>query len=133
MKKAFIATPMSAFSKEEYAELSKTIKEIQLESDYEIFAEITTVTLDTFLPPSEALDNDLAAIRQSDVFIAIYPKQVLTSLFLELGYAMANKKEIFIFVKDKKALPFLLLDHPGVIEYKDNKQLNEFIMGVLSV
>jgi len=119
--KLFIATPMSAFNKEEYNELREIINRIKQFSEEEIFAEITTVNQTEFFEPKEALKQDLKAIDESEKFIMIYPSKIHSSVLIELGYAIAKDKEILILTKDKKDIPYLAQD----LEIKVFKSISE--------
>jgi len=108
--KIFIATPMSSLTEEEYYELQELMERISQFSVNEIYAEIINYEKDNYIEPKEALEQDLKEIDSCDRFILIYPKEVKSSIFLELGYAIAKEKDIVILTKNKKLLPYLTHD-----------------------
>jgi len=108
--KIFIATPMSSLTEEEYYELQELMERISQFSVNEIYTEIINYKKDKYIESKEALEQDLKEIDICDKFILIYPKEVKSSVFLELGYALAKEKDIEILTKNKKLLPFLTQD-----------------------
>jgi hypothetical protein len=62
-------------------------------------------------------------ISKSENFVLFYPEKVATSALIELGFAIALKKPVHIFVPQKDIMPFLLRDPPPnvhIIEYGRN-------------
>lgn len=130
----FIATPMSAFSEVEYKELQIAIENIKQNRAHNYFSEITQVkTLNNFISPEDAAKKDIQAINVSDKFILIYPKEVLTSIFFELGIAYNLGLSIDIYVKKGVNLPYLTQEinkfnnNITIIEYNEISDLKHEI------
>jgi hypothetical protein len=117
----FIGLAMSELNEKEYEELSIKMKQLNenLKSKkINIFCELLTITKNNYQTPIESLNKDLTAIDESKNFIFYYPKKQNTSLFIEIGYAIAKEIPITIFTKNKKDLPYLLQE---LNLKKDNK------------
>ena len=61
-----------------------------------------------FDDPGLAAKEDIRAIDDSEHFMFVYPSKVATSAIMELGYALAKGKRIWILVRNRKDLPYLL-------------------------
>lgn len=59
-------------------------------------------------PPSISVKRDLGALRQSKVFLLIYPKRLVTSAVVEAGYALALEIPSYYFFRAVEDLPFML-------------------------
>jgi len=116
MKTVFIATPMSAFTKKEYAELRALLTPVVKNSKNEVFAEIVSIEQDKFMTPTDATLRDIDAVLKADLFIMIHPAAKQTSTLFELGIAFAHNKEILILFKDYEDLPFMLKELDMVSE-----------------
>jgi hypothetical protein len=77
-----------------------------------------------------ALRQNFQALMASDKFIMIYPRKASSSTLVEIGMALAFKKDIVIFAKNPDDLPFLLrraanasnydgLPHIGIYSYQN--------------
>lgn len=121
----FIAAPISGFSsKYKYLNYRNgVLKMIEaLRKDCVVFSEIENFTkLDSYDEPGKSAIEDFNKILNSDVFILMHPSKMQTSALIELGYAIAHKKNIII-VSQKKFLPFLTL---GLCDVIDNVKLVE--------
>lgn len=121
----FIASPISGFSDEnQYLEYRNgVLKLIEiLRKDHIVFSEIENFAkLDSYDDPGKSALEDFNKISNSDVFILMHPTKMQTSAFIELGYALAHKKNIII-VSQKRYLPFLTL---GLCDVMDNVKLIE--------
>jgi|GEM_PF-3476466 len=79
--------------------------------------------------PKVAAKIDFDALDKSRNFLMIYPEKLATSALIELGYALAARKNIIMCSDNLHTLPFLArgfnetFKNVSFIEYKDNKQL----------
>lgn len=66
--------------------------------------------------------NNIGVLDKLNYFILIYPEKLVSSVFIEVGWALKSNKHCLFFVKNRADLPYLLqdLDHPRVriIEYQ---------------
>lgn len=111
----FIASPMSGFNDEiAYKEnreivlstLDHLSNKSELQSVY--FAGQHIKSKADFTPSKSALENDISALENADIFLLIYPDRVFSSVLIEIGYAMALNKSILIMIKKREDLPYLL-------------------------
>ncbi len=123
----FIAAPISGFSDEnQYLKYRNgVLKMIEiLRKEHVVFSEIENFEkLDSYDDPGKSALEDFNKISNSDVFILMHPSKMQTSALIELGYALAHKKNIII-VSRKKYLPFLTL---GLCDVMENVKLIETI------
>ena len=113
----FIAAPMSGFdndadfqaAKSDIALLSNTLRGMR-KVEHVYFAGENIASTDNFSPNNNALISDITMLAKSDHFIFIYPKKVLTSALVEVGYALGRGIRSHFFVKDRSDLPYLLKD-----------------------
>lgn len=115
----FIATPISGFDDEnDYVKYRNSVLEMigELRKEYIVFSEIENFTkLDSYDDPGKSALEDFNMILKSDIFILLHPAKMQTSTMVELGYALAHKKNIII-ISQKKHLPFLTLALCNVID-----------------
>ena len=110
----FLSTPMSGFNDpDKYRNFRKEILEIIDD------LKLRPYCLDTYFAGSkekngsfssheESFSSDLMAIDSCDIFLLIYPEKISTSALIEIGYAIAKKKNILIFCRKIDDLPYLL-------------------------
>ena len=86
------------------------VKEILTETGYKriFYAADNLKNKNQFDDPSLAAEEDISSIDSSKHFLFIYPEKRNTSAIMELGYALAKGKHIWVFVKDRNDLPYLL-------------------------
>lgn len=110
MSTIFIAAPISGFNdQKEYVNYRKSVINLIacLEDEYQIFSELTKVKeICDYDTPEEAVKQDLELIDNADFFIILHPYRMQTSSMIELGYALANKKNIIIIGKIED-LPYM--------------------------
>jgi len=111
----FIAAPMSALGNDEaYAIGRKNILELidRLSSvhglDPVYYAGATISGQAAFTGETTALRRDLEALRNSRLFVLVYPSKIVTSALVEVGYALALRLPCLLLVRDKDDLPYLL-------------------------
>lgn len=121
----FIATPISGFDDEnEYLQYRNAVLKMigELRKEYIVFSEIENFTkLDLYDEPKKSALKDFNMILKSDIFICMHPAKMQTSAMIELGYALAHKKNIII-ISHKNNLPFLAL---GMCDMANNVKLIE--------
>ena len=111
--KIFLATPIAGF--ESQAELHKYKEEIvqlvsRLKTKGTVWAEVDKMfSAEDYDCPQYSLITDLKHITEADIFILHYPKKIVTSALMELGFAVALKKKIIIITPEKSILPYLAL------------------------
>ena len=78
-----------------------------------------------FTHASFAAEQDFKELDKADKVMFIHPKKVASSTLIELGWALAQKKEILIFYRNKADLPFLVrdLNHVPNVRYYQFKDL----------
>lgn len=132
----FISAPMAGFedetsykrSRNEVLHLIKTIKErCGVKTVY--YAGESLRTMRDFEVADLSLSEDLEALRQSRRFVFIYPKEMITSSFVEVGAALALRKPSIVHVREGVKLPYLLENAGGaaidgtpihIYRYKDS-------------
>lgn len=62
-----------------------------------------------FDPARKSAIGNFSEIRRCKYFAAILPEKLPTSSYIEIGYALAKKKNVMIYHKDD-SLPFLIKD-----------------------
>lgn len=115
--KIFVAAPMSGFGND--AEFQQAKADIHQLSDNLLatphvdsvyFAGSGIDSVQNFSPSNNALISDITAIVNADRFIFVYPREVLTSALVEVGYALGRNIRSHFFVKNLDHLPYLLKD-----------------------
>jgi hypothetical protein len=117
----FISVPMAAFDVENEFELfHKTtldiVHEIKKNCKFKniFYAGQEIKSPIDFESEDSSIVEDYDACFRSKYFMLIYPQKIATSALIELGWAMAHKKPIIIFVKNRKDLPFLVKNGDSV-------------------
>lgn len=109
--KMFIATPIAGFGNEnQMVDYKKSLMDFfsTLEQYHDIYSEILRINgIDEYDSPELSVKLDFSAIDNSDVFILHYPKKIVTSALIELGYAIAKNKRVIIIVQNIELLPYL--------------------------
>jgi hypothetical protein len=67
-----------------------------------------------FEAPFFSAKKDFDALRESQFFVLILPKPILSSVIVEAGFALALNIPSVYFVRDRKDLPFMLREAPQV-------------------
>lgn len=107
----FIAVPMTSLPADEYpafrAMLHTIATHIEGETGSRVFCAALGMDGSNFGSSTEAFAiADI--IRNVNQFIMVWPKAVVSSAILEIGYAMALDKSITIFTRNRADLPFML-------------------------
>lgn len=109
----FISAPMTGLDNEEFHELKKKIKRIEeaikegyrFESFYFAGNSVTNISLPN--ASDKALTNATEHIRKSTRLMLFIDRQVQSSSFVEIGFALAEIS-CTIFTSDKNYLPYML-------------------------
>lgn len=110
----FISTPMASFSSnEEYQEHRQNIRRIidALERNYHFnvyYAGMHLPSQESFQQPDVGARQDSAALRQSTRFLLIMPLPLVSSCYVEAGYALALGKPSIYYHHREVELPFML-------------------------
>lgn len=86
-----------------------------------------------FEQPDLSLVQNLVALRASKFFVMLYPSELVSSVLVEAGWAIAHEKPSVYFVRDADDLPFLLrqagqaLPFARVYSYSDAEDLRKII------
>ena len=122
-KEIFLSTPISSFNPEEFDDFKVLFgalqKAISLNNpEYMVFCAADQVgSLDTLDDSSYSAINDFKHIESCAAFILFYPRPLVTSALVELGYALALQKSILIISPDKNILPFLCRKMDAVFDF----------------
>jgi hypothetical protein len=110
----FIAAPMSALDPSEYAgkraEVLSVIDRLTNEHGFGnvYFAGAAISRPEAFTGEAESLRRDVTALRGARLFVLLYPRKMVTSALVEVGYALALHLPCLLLVRDKSDLPYLL-------------------------
>ena len=111
IKKVFISAPISGFEdKKEYEEFREFVLSLIVSlrfAGFEVCSELEQISdSGDYDSPTKSVEDDLANIKSSELFLMIHPKRMQTSSLMELGFACAVSKTIII-VGNKSNLPYL--------------------------
>lgn len=113
----FLACPMSAYSGDDYDRMRNSvidiIKKIRMrDKQSRIFCPAVEIKdLASWDLPQTALEEDLAALEQAELFVMIYTRpipQKVSSVVVEAGMALAHRIPSLFIVSDRSDLPYLL-------------------------
>ena len=128
MKKnnVFIASPIAGFlTNQDYDKYSNLLKEVvenlkRRNNIGNIYCEIANITnILEYDSPAKSVVKDFKHIKESDFFILLYPQKIVSSALIELGYAVAENKNILIISPYQEILPYMVLGFEEV--YKNIK------------
>jgi hypothetical protein len=111
----FVSAPMAAYATaEQFAENNREVIAV-IDSlrrdcglDAVFYAGQSITGPDDFDLAETSLEEDLRALRQSRLFLMIYPEKIASSVLVEAGAALALNKLCVFFVRDRSDLPFVL-------------------------
>jgi len=111
----FVSAPMAAFDTDGEFSSSRNaifdvVRGIKKSCNFEnvFYAGNEIESFKDFDSADLSVIDDYDATYNSKYFLLFYPKKLVTSALIELGWAMAFKKPIIIFYKNKDDLPFLM-------------------------
>lgn len=133
----YVSIPMASVSETDYQELRKHAQELKRALKKIGFNEVICPILwkkdpTTFDGKTKAINDTFTNIKKSSCLLAIYPKEVPSSVLVELGYGIALRKGIAIFHKEQ--LPYLLeksgeaIQHVYTLQYNDFSEINKIIL-----
>ncbi len=136
----FVSTPMSSFPvSTDLIENNKIIELAlaALESNFDLSTincpAKNITSQDDFNDKESAIVDDLIKLQQSEFFLCIYPARTVSSVLVEIGYAISKGKKSIIIVKSRKDLPYLLqeadrsINNLKIYEVEDLQTINKFI------
>lgn len=112
--KVFVGVPMASVDANEYRayrDHAVRIKKALLEhtSVKDVYCPCENIKdVGCFDGIEKAIHDDFRILKESEHYIFVYPKQITSSILLEMGYAIALSKKTTIFAKNVKDLPFML-------------------------
>lgn len=136
----FLSSPMSAFSRDtDYQyERFRMLELIDIFSNtwnaskiYYAGEHFTSTS--SFDSATLSLSHCLSALENSELFVMIYPKKIVSSVLIEAGYALSQRTKSIYFVKNIKTLPYILREPEGISPapkiyiYKTFEQLKKYI------
>jgi len=143
----FLASPISGFdSQDEFQlyreEIKNLINKIKSMNEVsEIFSAAVSInTIFDYDDSKTSVKMDLEKLNFSTHFILLYPKKIVTSALIELGYAIAKNKKILIVTTGSDVLPYMMKNIDEVLEgieicyFNDEEQalwdkIHHFIQG----
>lgn len=112
---AFVSAPMAALADQEAFERQRadTLKVIDAMRRYcgcrDIFYAGSEISRpDQFESEDVAARMNMNALRDSRIFVLIYPEKQASSVLVEAGIALALRKPSLLFVRSRDDLPYLL-------------------------
>ena len=69
---------------------------------------------DKFCDADLDLNDYLSRIRACTLFVAVMRKKVVSSIYFEVGYALAHAKRVILFVENRNVLPLVMRELPNV-------------------
>jgi nucleoside 2-deoxyribosyltransferase len=137
--KVFLGTPMASLDPLTYKEnregIIQIIEAIKGHTKFEnIYSPIINKpTQKDFDGKEFSVEKDFSQLKSSEYYIFVYPVKALSSILIEIGYAIALMKKTLIFVKDKSDLPFMLEradyrnNNVKIYDFKDFNDLKQQI------
>lgn len=137
-KSVFISAPMnSCESNDEYKTLRTHILKLKILLMKQGISEViypadTIETKEDFDGEVSVINSNFCKLKSVKCLIAIYPTPIPSSVLMEIGYALALSKNIIVFTKNRRALPFMLreantLPFIQIHEYTDLEEIKTFI------
>lgn len=132
----YISAPMSAIDNDEYSILREDV--LNLKNDLislgfrKIYCPLFNIeSPEGFDGKIKAIIENFEKMKQVDCMIIIYPKNVPSSILVEIGYGLALSKNVVIFYRDK--LPYVLqgadkaLTHIKAYKYEKFEEIRKTI------
>lgn len=137
--KVFIGVPMASVAKLQYAKMRSgalSVKQAILEHTRirDVYCPMEAIaSTSNFDSEKKAIFDDFKILKESEYYLFIYPKRVVSSVLLEMGYAIALSKKTKIFTQNRANLPFMLRQADEAVpnlfvhEYKQFDEIAEKI------
>ncbi|MBD5529556.1 MAG: hypothetical protein HDR02_14305 [Lachnospiraceae bacterium] len=123
--KIFVSTPITGFDDSKiYEEFRDSISRFigcldDMFGSENVYAAIKKISnINSYESPMESAIQDLNGIEETDIFLLIYPQKLASSALIELGYAFALQKLIYVFANREDDLPYML---HGIMECFSDK------------
>ena len=132
----YISAPMSSINSDEYYELRDFL--LQLKEKLEIIGFKKVICplysndkYEHFDGTTKAIEKNFVKLKRVDSMIVIYPKNVPSSVLVEVGYGLALSKKTVIFYRD--SLPYILEDAGTKIPHIDSRKYENYqdIMNII--
>ena len=130
---AFVSAPMAAFGDEEKykksrADVLTVVKALQTFCGYKevYYAGSNIRSSQEFEAADLAFCTDFQAIRDSKVFVLIYPENVASSVLVEAGIAIALGKPAIYFTHVNAKLPFILVSASQARDVEDLPKIRSY-------
>jgi len=137
----FISSPMKSLDDQHYTSLRNDIINMidKLKSacqfDQIYYAGMNLDSQEKFYLPWVTFRVNMAALERSKYIVLIYPEKVVSSVLIEIGWAVKSSKPCLLFVKNRKDLPHIMQqggeidDYTNIriLEYTDNSHILKII------
>jgi hypothetical protein len=112
----YLACPMASLNDAEYAEMKSLVGSVHSAiikhcgiREKNIYAPAVRIeTKKRFDGSEKAIDDNFTKMKQVEYYVCIYSTNVASSVIAEIGYCIALKKKITIFVNKGVDLPYIL-------------------------
>ncbi|MFG2149050.1 hypothetical protein ACGFRG_33345 [Streptomyces sp. NPDC048696] len=110
----FISSPMASFpTTEQYEEhragIRQVVEALERHCQFKVYyAGLALPTQSSFQRPDLGAQRDAAALRQSKRFLLVVPLALISSVYVEAGYALALHKPSVYYHHSDVELPFML-------------------------
>lgn len=116
----YVSTPMASIDKPEYTkqrEFLIALEKVLIQIGFKniISPALAIDKQENFDGSTKANFDNYKEMKQVESFLVIYPKPLPTSVLVEIGYAIALSKNIVLFTKNLKELPFMLQEANATI------------------
>lgn len=118
----FLAAPMAAMADADFERDLQKIKDIKAALETKcgfsrvFFAGTNMKTKADFETSDLSIGKDLDALKESQIFILIYPEKIVSSVLVEVGIALALGKQSYYFGKTDD-FPFLMQQANNQFDY----------------
>lgn len=115
--KLYLACPMASLDDDiQYQETQKTTIQVRdainkfcnIPADKIYAPAINIDKRDRFDGSEKAISDNFVELKQSEYYVCVYSKNVPSSIIVEIGYCIALKKKIVVFLKNDVELPYIL-------------------------
>lgn len=132
----YICVPMSSINETEYLDYRNQVIQIEKELKRIGFTNVICPMINiksqsNFDGKTKAIKENFANLKRVDSMIVIYPRNMPSSILVELGYGISLSKRIVIFYKE--SLPYLVeksgetMEHVKTYQYDDLSDINKII------
>ncbi len=137
----FISSPMTSVNGDEYinfrTEILKVIDTLKTTCQFSdvYYAGNLLDTPEKFFLPNVTFRVNMMALEKSKYILLIYPKRIVSSVLIEIGWALKSNKPCIIFVRNRVDLPHILqqvgeihdIANVSILEYNDTSDIIKII------